>query len=184
MEYAATGAGLETLQPPDAEGETHEPAASEEPAKPRKKIGKKRSRSEDAAVASPPAEPEPKPKPAPAGTLALPPPPAVKLAKTSSAFSYDDNVEDAQDPRAFEKATSQPKNLPPEDVMSPPRPASLFGKFSAAARGDISKKAKAKRRRMQKNNDDSEDDLLSPASLKSNLEKYLSENKEPWFANR
>ena len=65
MEYTATGAGLETLQPPEAEGETHEPAASEEPAKPRKKICKKRSRSklsvvigasEDAAVAPPPIQ--------------------------------------------------------------------------------------------------------------------------------
>ena len=199
MEYEA---GPDALEPAEAPTEAdHGPAAEEPSVRKPKKVRKRGSREKlsvviggPEAASNPAGDPLPakaKPKkavpPGPASLLALPAP--TELWKTVSDLSrqgYDPTVEDAQDPKAFEKEDA-PKSskLQPTtkgDAISPPRPASLLQKFSAAATGRVSRKGKGKGR--PEESEASEDDMLSPESLKSNLAKYLKESKDSWFAAR
>ena len=199
------GAGtLEPVEPPE---EPCEPEAEEpEVAKP-KRVRKKGSRGRLSVVigdsegvdasdaATKPVLAEPKPSKvapaAPAALLALPAP--VKIAKTMSNLSteapsdgYDPNFEDAQNPRAFEKPAPETSLalLPPrleKDVTSPQHPRCLLDKFSAAATGEVVKKDR--RKPVREGSEDS-DDLLSPGSFRTNLQKYLKESKDSWSAAR
>ena len=195
QEYEAGVEGLKCVEAPEEAAEA--PAPAEEPSvrKP-KKVRRRGSREKlsvviggSEAASNPAGDPLPaKPKkaapPAPASLLALPAP--TELWKNLSG--YDPNVEDAQDPRAFERE-APPKALnvqPPakkNDEVSPPRPTSLLSKFSAAAAGRVCTKGK-KRRPREEDSEDEDADLLSPESLRSNLAKYLKDSKDSWFALR
>ena len=141
------------------------------------------------AETEPPAELEVPANPKPRKTLkkngqaalqALPAP--AMMPKSTSAISYDPNVEDAQDPRAFEKGTCLGK-LPPANNgadMSPPRPASLLGLFSAAATGEVASKPD---RKLAEHGSDASDLLPSPSTLRLQLQFMLKDAKVSWCSN-
>ena len=197
QEYAVGGDADEAVEPPLVEP-AHE---AEQPAEKPKKVRRKPSKAkltkvvlggEEEPLGTSKAKPclaKPK-KVEQAALLALPaPPPApATINKTRSDLSngYDPPVEDAQDPKAFEKARSPdlPQPVPPaanDPAISPPRPTKLLPKFSAAAAGKVHEKGKPKKP-LGIASDESDDDMPSPGTLRANLEKYLRAHKDTWHA--
>ena len=174
------GADLEAptapIEPEQAVEEHAEPAK----AKPRK-LRRKRSSKTSLVIGGEEPDPPVKPTcdqqakvPAPAGTLALPAPPKPCKTKSTLTDVYDPNLEDAQDPRAFEKGS--PAHAPPNNLaISPPRPSCLLDQFSAAAAD-----RPAVTRKLAPNPSNESDAMLSPGTLSKNLQAYLRESKDPW----
>ena len=171
------GDDLEAPTAPIEAGQAVEEHAEPAKAKPRK-LRRKRSSKTSLVIGGEEPDPPVKPtrdqqaKPAPAGTLALPAPP--KPCKTKSTFSdgYDPSIEDAQDPRGFEKGSPPHKK---NARISPPRPANLLQRFSAAA-------ADRPAHRKLAPNPSNESDVPSPATLRENLREYLQHSKDSWCA--